>query len=67
MIKMNGKTYQNYINNIGTKIKQYRINAGLTQQDLEAKSGVSSRSISRLEQGASVQLESLVKILMFYQ
>ena len=64
MIKMNGKTYQNYINNIGTKIKQDRINAGLTQQDLEAKSGVSSRSISRLEQGASVQLESLVKILI---
>ena len=48
---------------IGERVKQYRINAGLTQQDLENKSGVSVRSISRLEQGASVQFESLIKIL----
>lgn len=48
---------------MGTKIKRYRINAELTQQDLADKSGVSVRSISRLEQGSSVQLESLIKIL----
>jgi transcriptional regulator with XRE-family HTH domain len=48
---------------IGTKIKRYRINAELTQQDLADGSGVSVRSISRLEQGNSVQLESLIKIL----
>ena len=48
---------------IGERLKQYRINAGITQKDLEAKSGVSIRSISRLEQGASVQIENLIKIL----
>ena len=55
--------YRYYQKKIGERLKQYRINAGLTQQDLENKSGVSVRSISRLEQGASVQLESLIKIL----
>lgn len=57
---MNSKEYQELI---GNRIKQYRINSGMTQQDLEAISGVSVRSISRLEQGASVQLDSLIKIL----
>lgn len=60
---MNHFDYRYYQKSIGKRLKQYRINAGLTQQDLENKSGVSVRSISRLEQGASVQLESLIKIL----
>ena len=60
---LNNLDYRYYQKKIGERLKQYRINAGLTQQDLENKSGVSVRSISRLEQGASVQLESLIKIL----
>ena len=56
-------TTKEYQKEIGKRIKQYRIAGDLTQQDLEDKSGVSVRSISRLEQGASVQLESLIKIL----
>lgn len=56
--------YQDYQKLLGNRIKQYRINAEMSQQDLENESGVSVRSISRLEQGASVQLESLIKILM---
>lgn len=60
---MNKLDYRDYQKNIGERLKQYRINAEMTQQDLENKSGVSVRSISRLEQGSSVQLESLIKIL----
>lgn len=56
-------TCKEYQKEIGKRIKQYRIASGLTQQDLEEKSGVSARSISRLEQGSSVQMESLIKIL----
>ena len=56
-------SYQEYHKLIGERIKAYRINLGKTQKDLEEESGVSMRSISRLEQGASVQLESLIKIL----
>lgn len=60
MKKMNHSNYQKLI---GDRVKQYRINAGISQRDLENESGVSVRSISRLEQGTSIQLESFVKIL----
>lgn len=55
--------FRDEIKKIGSKIKSYRISADLKQQDLADKSGVSVRSISRLEQGNSVQLDSLIKIL----
>ena len=60
----NKKNYQQYIKELGQKIKTYRIMKEMSQQDLEDKSGVSKRSISRLEQGESVQLENLIKILL---
>lgn len=50
--------YQSYLSEIGRKVKQYRVNANLTQRDLEKKSGVSTRSISRLEQGVSGPVSS---------
>ncbi len=60
----NQKDYQEYIKELGKKIKLYRIMKEMSQQDLEDKTGVSKRSISRLEQGESVQLENLLKILL---
>lgn len=60
MNRLNCREYQKLI---GDRIKQYRVNAGISQKDLENASGVSVRSISRLEQGASIQLDSLIKIL----
>lgn len=60
---MNKKTCLEYQKLLGERIKQYRVNAGVSQKDLEEISGVSVRSISRIEQGASVQLESIIKIL----
>ena len=56
--------YQEYIKELGKKIKTYRIMKGLSQQELEDLTGVSVRSISRLEQGYSVQLDTLLKILL---
>lgn len=62
---MNGKKdYKEYISELGQKIKTYRIMNEMSQQDLEDKSGVSKRSISRLEQGESVQLDNLFKIII---
>ena len=58
------KGYQEYIKELGQKIKTYRIMNEMSQQDLEDKSGVSKRSISRLEQGESVQVDNLFKILI---
>jgi len=58
------KDYQEYIKELGKKIKTYRIMNEMSQQDLEDKSGVSKRSISRLEQGESVQVDNLFKIII---
>lgn len=58
------KDYREYIKELGKKIKTYRIMNEMSQQDLEDKSGVSKRSISRLEQGESVQVDNLFKILI---
>lgn len=58
------KDYKEYIIELGQKIKLYRIMKDMSQQDLEDKTGVSKRSISRLEQGESVQLDNLFKILL---
>lgn len=58
------KDCQEYIKELGQKIKTYRIMNEMSQQDLEDKSGVSKRSISRLEQGESVQTDNLFKILI---
>ena len=60
----NKKGYQEYIRKKKKKIKTYRIMKEMSQQDLEDKTGVSRRSISRLEQGESVQVDNLFKILL---
>lgn len=63
-IMNNKKDYQEYIKELGQKIKTYRIMKEMSQQDLEDKTGVSKRSISRLEQGESVQVDNLFKLLL---
>lgn len=57
------KNWQEQLTELGKKIKNYRIAVGMSQQDLSDASGVSSRSISRLEQGQSVQTDNLFRIL----
>lgn len=61
---MNDISYQECIVELGKRIKLYRIQKNMSQQDLEDKSGVSKRSISRLEQGETVQVDNLFKILI---
>lgn len=58
------KDYREYIGELGEKIKAYRIMKELSQQELADKTGVSKRSISRLEQGETVQVDNLFKILL---
>lgn len=64
---MDSRNFQSHIIEIGNRLKLYRVNMGLSQQDLAEKTGISVRSISRFEQGNSVQLEILVKILIALQ
>ena len=58
------KEDREYLFDLGHRIKLYRIMKELSQQDLADRTGVSKRTISRLEQGGSVQTDSLFKILI---
>ena len=59
------KSSEEYLNDLGEKIRLYRIAKGYSQKDLEDRSGVSLRSISRLEQGnTSIQLDNFIRILI---
>ena len=58
------KNQKDYMIELGQKIKTYRIMSEMSQQDLADKTGVSKRSISRLEQGESVQVDNLFNILL---
>ena len=49
---------------IASRLKAYRIDYPLSQQDLADKAGVSRRSITNLENGEDVQLSTLIKVLM---
>ncbi|MCQ2087837.1 MAG: helix-turn-helix domain-containing protein [Bacilli bacterium] len=61
MIKRNSSEY---LKMLGSRIKQYRVKIGLSQSDIESKTGLSVRTISRFEQGASIQFEAFIKILI---
>ena len=60
----NQKRYQEYMSDLGRKIKLYRISLDMSQQELADKIGISKRSISRIEQGESAQISSLFTVLM---
>ncbi|HEX6929299.1 MAG TPA: helix-turn-helix transcriptional regulator, partial [Gammaproteobacteria bacterium] len=48
---------------LGRRLSHRRIEAGLTQEKLARESGVSKRTVERLEAGSSVQLTSLIRLL----
>ena len=50
-------------NKIGENVKNYRIKAGLKQQDLSDKVGITATTLSRIESGnGSIKLDTLIKI-----
>lgn len=52
------------INMLGTRLRNYRIDIGMTQQDLALRSGVSVRSIHNLENGQDIQLGNYIKLMV---
>ena len=60
----NQNSVEEIIKELGKKIKTYRIMKEMSQQELADKTGVSKRSISRLEQVETVNTDSLFKILL---
>jgi putative transcriptional regulator len=48
---------------LGNRIVRYRLNRNLTQEALAQESGVSKRTINRIEHGHSTQTSNLIRIL----
>jgi transcriptional regulator with XRE-family HTH domain len=48
---------------LGERLRQYRLNKNMTQTALAKEAGVSSRTINRLEHGHSTQLSNLIRLL----
>jgi len=48
---------------IGTRIKRHRLDRQLTQAEMAEQTGVSKRTVERIETGASVQLQTIIRIL----
>lgn len=48
---------------LGQRLSRYRIDAGLTQQALADKAGISKSTLERIEAGAASQLPSLIRVL----
>lgn len=55
---------QTAIAELASRLKAYRIDYPLIQQELADKAGISRRSITNLENGEDVQLSTLIKVLM---
>ena len=53
---------QAVLHEIGQRLKQYRLDALLTQQTLAMEAGVSKRTIERLEAGHSIQFENVIAV-----
>ncbi len=48
---------------IGTRLAQYRLNRNLTQRELAREAGVSLSTVTRIEDGKSAQLTNLIRVL----
>ena len=60
-----GNTKEENLRAIGSRLSAIRLSRGLTQAELAARSGVSKRSIERLENGnGNPRLEVLVAVCM---
>lgn len=55
---------QTVLKELGKRLKTYRIQNTLTQDDLANKSGVSRRSIQYMEDGQEVKFSTVIKILI---
>jgi len=51
------------LDELGNRLARYRLNRNQTQAALAEESGVSLRTIIRIEQGKSVQLTSIIRVL----
>jgi len=63
----NGHSDEAVLKEMGHRITQYRLNLNKSQAVLAHESGISPRTLIRVEQGQSVQASSLIRILRALQ
>jgi putative transcriptional regulator len=54
---------QTIIEELGKRLSRYRLNQNLTQEALSDEAGTGLNTVYRLEQGHSIQLSNLIRIL----
>src|SRR6056297_130981 len=52
------------LSEIGSRLKTYRIEYPLSQNELADKAGISRRSVTNMENGKDVQFSTLIKVLI---
>jgi transcriptional regulator with XRE-family HTH domain len=57
-------TEQEIVNEIGSRLKQIRLQHNLTQKALSEEAGLSVSTISLIEQGRPTTLDSLIRLLI---
>jgi transcriptional regulator with XRE-family HTH domain len=58
---------QQWLDRLGKRLAQYRLNRNLTQNELARIAGISRRTLARLENGESTQLENFLRTLVALQ
>jgi transcriptional regulator with XRE-family HTH domain len=48
---------------LGRRLKKQRIDSGLSQAELAVESGISKRTVERIESGGSVQICNMIRVL----
>jgi len=51
------------LSELGARLRRRRVELTLTQSELARRAGISKRTVERLEDGASVQLSRLIRVL----
>ncbi len=59
----NSYSDEQVLKELGARIAQYRLNVNKTQAALAKEAGISSRTLTRLEAGESVQTSNLIRVL----
>lgn len=61
----NKKEEKMFYKKIGDKIKKRRMECGVTQEELEVKTGINQNAISRIERGGNISFFKITKIMDF--
>ena len=66
-MKINNLSDAAILAELGLRLARRRVELELTQAELAEQSGISKRTVERLEAGATTQLSTLIRILRFLQ